>query len=136
MKIIQKELSINTSSRNQMVDVTDQLERLVAESGISEGDAIVFCPHTTAAVTINENADPSVVHDVLMVLSELIPAQRPGYRHGEGNSDSHCKSSLVGCSVQVLVRSCRLWLGTWQGIYLCEFDGPRSRRLFVQIRGQ
>lgn len=136
MKIIQKELSINTSSRNQMVDVTDRIERLVAESGISDGDVVVFCPHTTAAVTINENADPSVVHDVLMVLSELIPAGRPGYRHGEGNSDSHCKSSLVGCSVQVLIRSGRLWLGTWQGIYLCEFDGPRSRRLFVQIRGQ
>jgi len=119
-----------------MVDLTDQICRLVEGSGIKDGDVIVFCPHTTAAVTINENADPSVIHDILMVLSEVVPSDRPGYRHGEGNSDAHCKSSLVGCTVQVLIKSGRLWLGTWQGIYLCEFDGPRNRRLFVQVRGQ
>jgi len=136
MLTIQKELGISTKSRNQMIDITGHVASMVERSGIREGDVVVFCPHTTAAVTINENADPDVVHDVLLTLSELLPQRRAGYRHGEGNSDAHCKSSLVGCSIQVLVQDGRLWLGTWQAIYFCEFDGPRPRRVLVQVRGE
>jgi secondary thiamine-phosphate synthase enzyme len=136
MRIFQKELAVGTKSRNQMIDVTGQVASAVDESGILDGDVILFCPHTTGAITINENADPDVVHDVLLTLSDLIPQRRPGYQHGEGNSDAHCKSSLVGCSVQVLLKEGRLCLGTWQAIYFCEFDGPRPRRAWVQVRGQ
>ncbi len=136
MKIVQKDLHISTKSRNQMVDITSQVASLVSQSGITNGDAIVYCPHTTAAVTINENADPSVPHDILLTLEELVPHHRPGYRHSEGNSDAHCKSSLVGCSKQILIKDKTLALGTWQGIFFCEFDGPRSRKVIVQIRGE
>ena len=136
MKIIQKELGVSTRSRTQMVDVTGQVQAVVHDSGIRNGDVVVFCPHTTAAITINENADPAVVHDMLMVFDQLIPRSHPGYRHDEGNSDAHCKSSLVGCSEQVLIKDGTLTLGTWQGIYFCEFDGPRSRKVIVQVRGE
>jgi len=133
MIAIQKELGIRTGTRSQMIDITGQVASMVAKSGIRDGDVVVFCPHTTAAVTINENADPDVVHDVLLTLSDVLPQGRPGYRHNEGNSDAHCKSSLVGCSVQVLVQDGRLRLGTWQAIYFCEFDGPRSRKILCRI---
>jgi secondary thiamine-phosphate synthase enzyme len=136
MKIVEKDFHINSKSRNQMIDITSQVDSAVEQSGIKNGDAIVCCPHTTAAITINENADPSVTHDILLTLSELIPQHRPGYRHSEGNSDAHCKSSLVGCSEQILIKDGRLNLGTWQGIFFCEFDGPRSRSFSVQVRGQ
>ncbi len=136
MRIVQKELAIGTKSRSQMIDLTDQVASAVDQSGILDGDVIVFCPHTTGAVTINENADPDVVHDMLVTLSDLIPQHRSGYQHSEGNSDAHIKSSLVGCSVQVPFKEGRLCLGTWQAIYFCEFDGPRPRRIWVQVRGQ
>jgi len=136
MLIIQKELGISTKSRSQMIDITHQVASMVEKSGIRDGDVIVFCPHTTAAVTINENADPDVVHDVLLTLSEVLPQRRAGYRHSEGNSDAHCKSSVVGCSVPVLVQDGRLRLGTWQAIYFCEFDGPRPREVLVQVHGE
>jgi secondary thiamine-phosphate synthase enzyme len=136
MRIFQQEVAIETKGRNQLIDVTRQVASVVEDSGILDGDVIVFCPHTTAGITINENADPDVVHDVLLTLSELIPHRRPGYRHGEGNSDAHCKSSLIGCSTQVLLKEGRLCLGTWQAIYFSEFDGPRPRRMWVQVRGQ
>jgi secondary thiamine-phosphate synthase enzyme len=136
MKIVEKDIHISSKSRNQMIDITSQVDSAVEQSGIINGDAIVYCPHTTAAITINENADPSVPHDILLTLSELIPQQRSGYRHSEGNSDAHCKSSLVGCSEQILIKDGRLNLGTWQGIFFCEFDGPRSRSFSVQVRGQ
>lgn len=116
-----------------MVDITSKVSDLVSQSGVQEGLAVVFVPHTTSGVTINENADPDVVHDFLLTLNELIPKSRSGYRHGEGNSDSHLKASLVGPSVTILIADGRLQLGTWQGIYYCEFDGPRSRRFFVEI---
>ena len=119
-----------------MIDITSKVQSLVSESGISEGDVIVYCPHTTAAITINENADSSVQHDILLTLEDLFPQRRSGYRHSEGNSDSHCKSSLVGCSEQVLIKNGHLQLGTWQGVYFCEFDGPRSRNIIVQVRGE
>ena len=119
-----------------MVDISRQVGSIVSESGIMAGDAIVYCPHTTAGITINENADPTVPHDMLLTLAELIPHSNPGYRHSEGNSDSHAKSSLVGCSEQVLIKDGSLVLGTWQALYFCEFDGPRNRRVFVQVRGE
>jgi secondary thiamine-phosphate synthase enzyme len=136
MKIVQEDFRISTKSRNQMIDITSQVRSLVGQSGVTDGDVIVYCPHTTAAVTINENADPSVPHDMLLTLEQLMPRHRSGYRHSEGNSDSHCKSSLVGCSEQVLVKGGSLQLGTWQGIFFCEFDGPRSRKVIVQVRGE
>ena len=136
MKIIQKDFRVSSKQRNQMIDITSQVGSFVSKSGIANGDAIVYCPHTTAAITINENADPSVPHDILLTLSELVPPHRSGYRHSEGNSDAHAKSSIVGCSRQILVDNGALNLGTWQGIFFCEFDGPRSRRVLVQIRGK
>ncbi|MBW8040248.1 MAG: YjbQ family protein [Planctomycetes bacterium] len=136
MKIVKKDFHISSKHRNQMIDITSQVSSLVAQSGITNGDVIVYCPHTTAAITINENADPSVMHDILLTLEELLPHHRPGYRHSEGNSDAHCKSSIIGCSEQILIKDKSLELGTWQGIFFCEFDGPRSRRAIVQIRGE
>ena len=135
MNIVTETISVRTSKRNQMVDITSQVADVVSSSGIARGDCIIFCNHTTGGITINENADPDVVHDMLMTLEELFPQDRRGYRHAEGNSDSHIKSTLVGCSEQVLVEHSRLVLGTWQGIYFCEFDGPRSRKVTVQIKG-
>jgi len=136
MKIIQEDFRISTKSRNQMIDITSQVGSLVNKNGITDGVVIVYCPHTTAAITINENADPSVPHDLLLTLEQLLPQHRSGYRHSEGNSDSHCKSSLIGCSEQVRIQGGSLQLGTWQGIFFCEFDGPRSRKVIVQIRGE
>ena len=136
MKIINESFGVTTKSRNQLIDITSKVSSLVSQSGIVNGDVIVYCPHTTAAITVNENADSSVGHDMLLTLSELMPQHRSGYRHSEGNSDSHCKSSLVGCSEQVLIKDKSLNLGTWQGIFFCEFDGPRSRKVMVQIRGK
>jgi len=136
MNTIQEEFRVGTKSRNQMIDITSQVNSVVTKSGITDGDVIVYCPHTTAAVTINENADPSVPHDMLLTLEQLLPKHRSGYRHSEGNSDSHCKSSLIGCSEQVLIKGGSLQLGTWQGIFFCEFDGPRSRKVIVQVRGE
>ena len=136
MKIVERDFRISSKHRNEMIDITSQVGSLVTQSGITNGDVIVYCPHTTAAITINENADPSVPYDILLTLAELVPHHRPGYRHSEGNSDAHCKSSLVGCSRQILIKDKSLDLGTWQGIFFCEFDGPRSRRAIVQIRGE
>jgi secondary thiamine-phosphate synthase enzyme len=136
MTIVQKEFRVSTRSRTEMIDITGQVEAAVREAGVRNGDAVVFCPHTTAAITINENADPSVVHDLLLALDEILPRSNPGFRHDEGNSDAHGKSSLVGCSEQVLIKDGGLVLGTWQAVYFCEFDGPRSRRVIVQVRGE
>jgi secondary thiamine-phosphate synthase enzyme len=127
---------VSTRGRTEMIDITDRVEAAVRDAGVRDGDVIVFCPHTTAAITVNENADPSVVHDVLLALDDIAPRSRAEYRHSEGNSDAHVKSSLVGCSEQVLVKDGSLVLGTWQAVYFCEFDGPRSRRVIVQVRGQ
>ena len=134
--IVTETVGVSTSKRCQMIDITAQVAEVVRNSGVVNGDCVVFCNHTTGAITINENADPDVVHDILMTLEQLFPKDRPGYRHMEGNSDSHMKSSLVGVSEQVLICDGRLVLGTWQGIYFCEYDGPRSRRVTVQVRGE
>ena len=122
-----------TKSRSEMIEVTDRVQRLVTMNKIQTGMAIVYVPHTTAAVTINENADPDVKHDLLKKLDALIPKAEPFYRHGEGNSDSHLKTSLTGNSVTVLIERGKLILGTWQGIQFCEFDGPRTRSFLVKI---
>jgi secondary thiamine-phosphate synthase enzyme len=125
--------TVKTQSRSEMIDVTDRVRQAVAQAGVRDGMVIVYIPHTTAAATINENADPDVQHDMLRKLEELVPKDEPYYQHGEGNSDSHVKTSLVGNSVTVLIEAGRLVLGTWQGIYFCEFDGPRQRTMQVKI---
>lgn len=115
------------------VDITGQVQKAVRESGVSEGTAMIFVPHTTAAVTVNENADPDVLHDLRLALAALVP--KLPYRHGEGNSPAHLKSSLFGCSQLVPIVNGKLALGTWQGIYFCEFDGPRRRNFQVVVQG-
>lgn len=126
------DFSIKTSKRSEFVDITQEVNRAVAESGVKEGIAVIFTPHTTAAITINEDADPSVVRDILHQLEKITPPDA-GYTHTEGNSDSHIKSSLLGCSETVIVEDGHLRLGTWQGIYFCEFDGPRNRQVWVKV---
>jgi secondary thiamine-phosphate synthase enzyme len=124
--------TISTSSRNQMIDLTDRLRKLVTQAKINDGMLIVYVPHTTAGVTINENADPDVKHDMLLKLSQMIPKDQAGYEHAEGNSDSHVKTALVGNSVTVLIENGQLQLGRWQGVYFCEFDGPRERQMYFK----
>ncbi|MFA5292489.1 MAG: secondary thiamine-phosphate synthase enzyme YjbQ [Phycisphaerae bacterium] len=136
MKTANSSFTVSTGKRNEMVDITGKVEKAVADAGVSDGSVIIYCPHTTAAITINENADPDVVHDILLTLSALLPQDRAGYLHSEGNSDSHVKSSLVGCSETVIISGGKMQLGTWQGIYFCEFDGPRRRTVIVRITGQ
>ena len=129
-------LSVRTTVRNEMIDVTDRLVKFARSNNLLEGMLIVYVPHTTAAVTINENADPDVRHDMLRKLDELIPKSERYYQHDEGNSDAHVKTSLVGNSTMVLIENGRLVLGRWQGIYFCEFDGPREREMVVKVFGE
>jgi secondary thiamine-phosphate synthase enzyme len=124
---------VRTGRRTEFVDITSQVRNAVRDEGLKSGACVVYCPHTTAAITIQENADPDVVHDILLWLNEHVPKDVPGFRHAEGNSDSHIKSSLVGSSATLLVEDGDLVLGTWQGVYFCEFDGPRERTVRVQM---
>jgi secondary thiamine-phosphate synthase enzyme len=126
---------VKTSARDEMIDVTDRVLATLRESGVQNGSLSVYVPHTTAGVTINENADPSVVHDMLAALDRAVPRETGFYRHAEGNSAAHLKSSMVGCSLRVPVIDGSMPLGTWQGIYFCEFDGPRRRRMLVTVEG-
>jgi len=126
------EFSIRTHSRTEFLDITGQVDKIVQGNKIQSGMALVFVPHTTAAVTINENADPSVQHDILSDLNRLIPFAG-AYQHTEGNSAAHIKSTLVGPSETLIIENGRLTLGTWQGLYFCEFDGPRTRKVWVKI---
>jgi secondary thiamine-phosphate synthase enzyme len=128
-----KTITIRTHGRDDMVDISSEVADAVRESGITEGICTVFTPHTTAAVTINENADPDVQADIITGLNALA-FEKMSFRHGEGNSPAHIKSSLVGCSEIVIISGSRPVLGTWQGIYLCEFDGPRSRKVHIHIQ--
>ncbi len=123
---------IRTSTQTEFVDVTGVVQEAVRKTGVQDGVCFIFTPHTTAAVTINENADPSVVQDILMELNKLVPF-KDQYRHMEGNSSAHIKASLAGCSQIVFVESGKLVLGTWQGIFFCEFDGPRNRTVQVKV---
>jgi secondary thiamine-phosphate synthase enzyme len=125
------EFTVVSKKREELVDVTEKVEEFVSKSAKKSGICIVYTPHTTAAVTINENADPDVCADILASLNDIV--KDVGFRHSEGNSAAHVKSSLLGCSQTVIVESGKLKLGTWQGIYLCEFDGPRTRRVFAKI---
>jgi len=129
-----KELSVRSSERVQFVDVTAQVAAAVSEAEMRSGTVVLWVPHTTAAITVNENADPSVCSDMIQGLAEAAPAVQSFYRHAEGNSDAHIKSSLVGPSLTLIVEDGRLLLGTWQGIYFTEFDGPRTRRLHVKLQ--
>ncbi len=124
-----------THHRNEILDITPRVGELVAKSGIKDGLCVVFVPHTTAAVSINENADPDVKHDVTHKLTALIPEKEPFYQHSEGNSDSHLKTILTGPSITIIIDKGKLLLGTWQGIYFCEFDGPRTRNYHIKILG-
>ncbi|MDP2944921.1 MAG: secondary thiamine-phosphate synthase enzyme YjbQ [Atribacterota bacterium] len=127
-----KEITIQTNTQAQILDITAQVQNAVGESGIVEGLCCVFIPHTTAGVTINENADPSVKQDIVMELDKVIPFD-DNYSHLEGNSAAHIKASIIGSSVNVPVKNNNLLLGTWQGICFCEFDGPRRRKFYVKI---
>jgi secondary thiamine-phosphate synthase enzyme len=128
-------LDVRTPSRSAMIDITRQVAACVEAAGIDEGAVTVYVPHTTAGVTINENADPDVVGDVLAALDKAVPWRESFYEHCEGNSAAHVKSSLVGCSTTVPIVDGRMTLGTWQAIFFCEFDGPRSRHVLVTVRG-
>ncbi len=125
------ELEVQTADRTDLVDITGQVQQAALEAGVTEGVLLVYVPHTTAAVTINEGADPDVVRDIRMELDKIVP-WNDGYRHAEGNSAAHIKSSLFGCSELVAVENGRLVLGTWQKIWFCDFDGPRRRRVLVR----
>lgn len=126
-------LELSTASRDEMRDITREIISLVHQSGVKEGTVLIYCPHTTAGIAINENADPDVKHDVLLRLDEVYPWEHPKYRHAEGNTASHLKSITCGPSQTVIVTEGELLLGRWQGIYFCEFDGPRRRQYHVKI---
>jgi secondary thiamine-phosphate synthase enzyme len=125
-------LTVKTRSRTEMVDISADVGRVVARSGVREGFCMLYVPHTTAGVTINESADPSVRADILMVLNQMVP-WKADYRHAEGNSPAHVKATLVGASQTVAIENGALVLGTWQGIFFCEFDGPRERKVHLRI---
>ncbi len=129
-------ITVPTGERCQLIDVTARVQKVVREAKLSNGCVICFVPHTTAGMTIQENADPDVVHDLLWKLGRLVPRDEPSYRHNEGNSDAHIKSSLIGASQIVPVENGSLVLGTWQALYFCEFDGPRQRKLHVTCLSQ
>ena len=123
---------VQTHDHNELLDITSQVQQVINKSKVTEGLCIVYIPHTTAGVTINENADPSVMKDINRFLSKAVPAAGD-YSHAEGNSDAHIKASMIGSSVSVIMESGQLVLGTWQGIYFCEFDGPRTRSVIVKV---
>ena len=125
-----KTILVDTRRRSEFVDITSEVAAAIGELAVKDGIVVVFVPHTTAGVTINENADPSVVADITKSLDQLVPWD-DGYAHGEGNSAAHIKASMMGFSVQIIVKGGRLQLGMWQGIYFCEFDGPRSRNVWI-----
>ncbi len=127
------EIPVKSGKRNELIDVTNQVQEAVAKSGVNEGICVIYCPHTTAAITINENADFDVKRDIIDALEKLVP-ENAGYKHAEGNSDSHIKAALMGNSRTILVQSERLILGTWEGIFFAEFDGPRDRKLLISIK--
>jgi secondary thiamine-phosphate synthase enzyme len=127
-----KQIEIRTSGRQSFEDITQQVQQAVSESGVQEGLCHLFCLHTTAGLTVNENWDPSVQHDIGLALNEMVP-QRRDFQHREGNSPAHIKSSLVGASQTLFVSGGRLVLGSWQGVYLVEFDGPRTRKILVKV---
>ncbi len=133
MQVFKKTISVSSSRHCEMIDISQEVKRFVSAHNVKDGHVHIFCPHTTAAITINENADPDVQDDILLTLRRVFPKNADGYKHCEGNSDSHVKSSLVGASESILISDGELVLGVWQGIYFCEFDGPRSRKVIMHI---
>jgi secondary thiamine-phosphate synthase enzyme len=127
------QIELRTNRQTEFVPITDEIQKAVDDSGVENGVCYIYVPHTTAAVTINENADPMVAHDILHVVNRIIPFRDEGYRHMEANSAAHVKACLVGTSETVLIQNRRLVLGTWQGLFFCEFDGPRSRQVYVKL---
>ncbi len=127
-----KEISVQTHSRVEMIDITTSVQKTIRDEGIQSGICLVYTPHTTAAITINENADPDVPRDILAALDKEVPLSA-NYRHAEGNSAAHVKSSLIGASEMVIIENGRLVLGTWQSVFFCEFDGPRTRKVFITM---
>ena len=125
-------ITVRTTSRNQFIDITEEVRDAVRKSGVKSGIAVVYVPHTTAGITINEGADPSVRVDIINYLNDYVPENRP-YRHLEGNSDSHIKASLIGSSINLIVENGDIVLGTWQSVFFCEFDGPRTRTVLVKV---
>lgn len=125
-------INIRTGSRTELIDITDKIQQVVAKSKVVEGTCVIFVPHTTAGITINENADPSVRKDILKELNKIVPFD-DGYAHSEGNAAAHIKASLMGASINVIIEGGALSLGTWQGIYFCEADGPRTREVWIKI---
>ncbi len=125
-------IPVNTTKRKEFIEITAEVEKILSEEKIKEGICLIFCPHTTASLTINENADPSVRKDILNHLKEIVPETKD-YSHLEGNAASHIQSSLLGSSLSLIVQDGALLLGTWQGVYFCEFDGPRQRKVYVKI---
>lgn len=127
-----EKINITTNNRIDLIDITDKVQSVASKSEVKDGICFIFCPHTTAGLTINENADPSVRQDMINTLNKLVP-ENAGYAHSEGNADSHIKSSLLGASLAIFIEDGQLALGTWQGIYFCESDGPRSREAWIKI---
>ena len=131
-KRLMEQINVLSKKGIELIDITSHVQNIVKRSGVKEGVCYVYVPHTTAAVTINENADPSVINDIQNYLNKLVPSDGP-YSHAEGNSDAHIKSSLIGCSKTILITNGSLLLGTWQGIFFCEFDGPRNRKVHIKV---
>ena len=130
--LIMNTIEVKTTKRTEFIDIASKVEKIVRDAKIKEGICVIFCPHTTAGLTINENADPAVQKDILNHLEKLVPQDRD-YSHSEGNSDGHIKSSLMGSSLNIIIENGALALGAWQGIYFCEFDGPRNRNVYIKI---
>ena len=129
------EFSIKTINHTQFLEITDRIQQAVDQSGVGDGICVAAIPHTTAGIMVNENADPDVVTDMIYALEKAVPWQDSQYRHGEGNTAAHVKSSMIGHSVTLIIKSGKLQFGTWQGVYLCEFDGPRNRKVWVAVQG-
>ncbi|MFO7642974.1 MAG: secondary thiamine-phosphate synthase enzyme YjbQ [Desulfosarcina sp.] len=125
-------ITVRTRCQTEMIDITARIQQQVTDSQVADGLCVVFVPHTTAAVTINENSDPAVSRDILMVINQMVPWDE-AYRHLEGNSPAHLKASIIGSSETIVVENARLVLGTWQGVFFCEFDGPRTRKLEIRV---
>lgn len=130
-----EQIRVKTRRQCELLDITPQVESIVKKSGVKSGICYVFVPHTTAGIIINENADPDVVRDIIMELDKIVPL-KDNYLHAEGNSAAHIKSSIVGCSREVIIEEGRLQLGTWQSLFFCEFDGPRNRSVWVKVMGE
>ena len=128
-----KEISVSTTQKQEITEITEKVKRIIAKSGIKEGICVIYCTHTSAAISINEVYDPAVGKDILYALNQIVPIE--GYKHSEGNSEAHVKSSLVGASESLIIKDGKIVLGKWQGIIFCEFDGPRERKVLVKIIG-